>query len=364
MAHLMLSDFHVVSGGSVATVAGGSEIGPDRLGPLVSAGAPLFEFTEEARPLVMTALSDWRRSGAEGGELVLHLHSRGVFDGAEFPQVAAGIWDPQQRDTTGRVAVTVPLSAHFRRLVDTVQINATLAWARVSDGVPNVLIVVPSGLRIRGATDWSAMIPGKGARTFAIEYVDSHTFRVVFDQAVASGESGTVDFLITYSTDDAAIVTFEEFTHLAQAWSSSEQGFTTTGSLVVQDGMVLYGSPNAGADFSQKWMGTQYLVPTTGFLGSILADNGVMRVMGMQAWTSANGGDNFAIGDVTFEGVLANGSIVTDVITVTPTGNSGGSWDRIEFTNIAAVNIAELRVTLPGGLNYIGMDNIEFGLIE
>lgn len=158
--------------------------------------------------------------------------------------------------------------------------------------------------------------------------------------------------------DTVQTLTFEGLTHLDQAFSIGGEDFVSTGDLTVQDGIALYGHPSAGGSETRKWFGTTYLVPAAGLIGTLTPASGVMSLRSMQAWTSHNGGDQFRIDDVTFTGVLPDNSTVVDVLTVTPTTQGGDGWDTIHFVNLLDVEIKELRVTLPGTLNYIGMDNI------
>ncbi len=84
----------------------------------------------------------------------------------------------------------------------------------------------------------------------------------------------------------------------------------------------------------------------------------------MDVWTSANGGSNFAVGNLTFTGTRPNGTTVSHTLTITPTGDTGADFDHKSFAGTPLANevLRSLTITPASPINYFQIDNLKYGL--
>ncbi len=149
-----------------------------------------------------------------------------------------------------------------------------------------------------------------------------------------------------------------------------ESGFTagqttfTQGDLTVFLGgqLMVTEFPTFGSGEGDWFIDTGYGMPVSGDAGSISVTTTAIagfRLLGMDLWTSNDGGNNYAAGNVTLTGLLANGGSVSTVVAVTPTGDGGSDWDTtIDLSVFAGKTLTSLEISLGPEINNIGIDNL------
>ncbi len=165
-------------------------------------------------------------------------------------------------------------------------------------------------------------------------------------------------FLAITTQLTAQTETFESGeTDLSQNFSQGGIDFISTGDLRVVNFI------NFGANSSNWYMDSDYANQTNGrTVGSIQIQNAStsFTITSFAGWTGENQG--FKAGDVTFNGTLAAGGTATEVVTITPTNNTGTGWDTgLTFTGaLSGAELTALEIVLPGDLDYISLDDIAF----
>ncbi|MEM7219262.1 MAG: hypothetical protein AAF515_12930 [Pseudomonadota bacterium] len=158
-------------------------------------------------------------------------------------------------------------------------------------------------------------------------------------------------------------------------------GFATSGALVIENLPGRGSTAPEGEELSAQWLGTGIMDgnSTTGDVGAIgVTTPGYGFVLNsMDLWISADDGNGYAFGEVTFMGMPADGGEpVSFTTTVFPTGNTGDVYQTLGFagSDLAGVTLTSLYFTLgdathvmPGGdamvgdpLNFIAVDNFVF----
>lgn len=86
----------------------------------------------------------------------------------------------------------------------------------------------------------------------------------------------------------------------------------------------------------------------------------------LDAWSSNDDGNSFAVGNATFVGTRPNGTTVTYTTDINPTGNLGTSFEHLNFgsTPLNGITLIALEVQLAAGLNYIAFDNVKFLAVD
>jgi hypothetical protein len=155
----------------------------------------------------------------------------------------------------------------------------------------------------------------------------------------------------------ATVFTFES------GFSSGQTSFTQ-GDLTVS-----LGSPLLVTEFSTFGSGegdwfidSGFGAPVSGSVGSISVSTTAIsgfELLGMDFWTSNDGGGTYASGNVTLTGLLASGGSVTSVIAVTPAGNGGLDWDTsIDLSVFSGKTLTSVEISLGAGINYLAIDNL------
>ncbi|MBL7781939.1 MAG: choice-of-anchor D domain-containing protein [Saprospiraceae bacterium] len=86
------------------------------------------------------------------------------------------------------------------------------------------------------------------------------------------------------------------------------------------------------------------------------------QVQELDAWSSNDDGNSFAVGNATFIGIRPNGTTVTYATDINPTGNLGTSFEHFNFaaTPLNGITLIGLEIQLAAGLNYVAIDNFKF----
>lgn len=149
-----------------------------------------------------------------------------------------------------------------------------------------------------------------------------------------------------------------------------ESGFTagqtsfTQGDLTVSLGgqLVVTEFPTYGSGEGDWFIDSGFGMPVSGNAGSISVTTTAIsgfRLLGMDLWTSNDGGDTYTAGNVTLTGWFADGGSVSTVLAVTPTGNGGLDWDTsIDLSAFAGKTLTSLEISLGPEINNIGIDNL------
>ena len=90
------------------------------------------------------------------------------------------------------------------------------------------------------------------------------------------------------------------------------------------------------------------------------------QVQELDAWSSNDDGNSFAVGNATFIGIRPNGTTVTYATDINPTGNSGTSFEHFNFaaTPLNGITLIGLEIQLAVGLNYVAIDNFKFLAVD
>jgi hypothetical protein len=130
--------------------------------------------------------------------------------------------------------------------------------------------------------------------------------------------------------------------------------------------MVVYGNDgsNYGANNSQYYLHSRPTIPpNTGNIGgfSITTTATSFRITNFAAYmTSDLDGGSLASGNVTFTGTLASGGTVSETIFIDSPGGSAGYDLSNAFTGALNAQITSLSITLPAGIQYLDLDEIQF----
>ena len=154
-----------------------------------------------------------------------------------------------------------------------------------------------------------------------------------------------------------------------------ESGFTagqtsfTRGDLTVSLGgpLVLTEFPTFGSGEGDWFMDSGFGVPVAGNAGSISVTTTAIagfELLGVDLWTSNDGGGTYTAGNITLTGLFAGGGSASAVVAVTPTGNSGLDWDTsIDLSAFAGKTLTSLEISLGAGINYVAIDNLSMGSV-
>lgn len=153
----------------------------------------------------------------------------------------------------------------------------------------------------------------------------------------------------TYETEIPASTTFSE----------AGMSFNISGHFLIEQ------SVNFGCCPSDRFMSTG--LNNGGSSGSvgqvILSTQGKgFQLQEMDVWSSNNDGNSFAVGNATFIGIRPNGTTVSYTTDINPTGNTGTSFEHLNFAGspLAGINLIGLEIVLVSGINYIAIDNFKF----
>jgi len=130
--------------------------------------------------------------------------------------------------------------------------------------------------------------------------------------------------------------------------------------------MVIFGNEgsNFGANNTKYYMHSRPTIsPATGNIGgfSITTAATSFRITNFAAYMASDlGGGNLASGNVTFTGNLASGGTVSESIFINSTGGSAGYDLSNAFTGALNAQITSLSITLPAGIQYLDLDEIQF----
>ncbi|MEM6345219.1 MAG: T9SS type A sorting domain-containing protein [Bacteroidota bacterium] len=137
----------------------------------------------------------------------------------------------------------------------------------------------------------------------------------------------------------------------------SGEDFQLTGLMSVDS------SPGDGTTGDDQWAGTALNTSKSNAIGTITLceSTKAFQVTGIDCWTSVNGGNAYASGDVTFVGYLHNGGTVSYTTTVTPTDNETG-YDPITFAGTAldGEDLISLEFILVGSTSYLAVDSFAY----
>lgn len=86
------------------------------------------------------------------------------------------------------------------------------------------------------------------------------------------------------------------------------------------------------------------------------------QVQELDAWSSNNDGNSFAVGNAIFIGTRPNGTTISYATDINPTGDAGTDFEHFNFaaTPLNGVTLIALEIQLVSGINYISIDNFKF----
>jgi hypothetical protein len=154
---------------------------------------------------------------------------------------------------------------------------------------------------------------------------------------------------------------------VAAAGSGNLRTFSEGGINFVTNGrMVIFGNEGSsfGANSSNYYMHSRPTIsPATGNIGgfSITTAATSFRIINFAAYMASDlGGVTSADGNVTFTGTLASGGTVSETISINSTSGSAGYDLSNAFTGALNAQITSLSITLPAGIQYLDLDEIQF----
>lgn len=185
---------------------------------------------------------------------------------------------------------------------------------------------------------------------------DNEGFTVTLSGASSGSAITTPTATGSILDDEMHLETYEGETTPGSSFSESGNMFTTTTPLSVQQVSNIGCCPSNFFMLNSGTSAGAFTFTNSGIGGFVLQE--------MDAWTSSNGGNNFTVGNVTFTGTRPNGTTVSHIFTITPTGNTGTNFEHKLFAGTPLANevLRSVTVTPATPINYIQIDNLKYGL--